>query len=478
MMYVDNQTARLRREVMIRVARAFLDGELAATIDHIPLAMRPRASASSRCCIFRDRAVIRARCLAALGLPAEADDELSSLADYAGLAMARAKPEGPLLSVFDVACSGCVPSRHQVTNACQGCVARPCTLNCPRDAITIRDGRAQIDPEACVNCGKCVAVCPFHAIVRLPVPCEEACPVGAIAKDDTGKAVIDFERCISCGRCLRACPFGAVMETSQLLDLLRALCAREPAVALIAPSIAGQFPGTMGQMVAALLRLGFTQVIEVAEGAEEVARLEAREWGERMAQGESFMTTSCCPAYLAAARKHVPELLPHLSSTPSPMRLAAARIRGERPDVTTVFIGPCIAKRQEAMHDANTDLVVTYEELGAVFVAAEIDVEEQPERALADVAISQGRGFPMAGGVAAAVAHYVPADESLRAISIDGLSKKALRQLKAFACGKCPGNLVEVMACEGGCVAGAGVIARPERVARAVRKLAEEGRSG
>jgi [FeFe] hydrogenase (group B1/B3) len=470
-MYVDSQTARLRREVMIHLARAYLADELLGTIDRIPVTMRPRNAESSRCCIFRDRAVIRARCLAALGLPLDIDDEVEPLYFYAVQALGREQPEGPLLSVFDVACSGCVPARHRVTDSCQGCVARPCTLNCPRDAIAVHNGRAVIDPEACVNCGKCVNVCPYHAIVRLPVPCEEACPVGAIVKDESGKAVIDFARCISCGRCLRACPFGAVMESSQLLDLLRALRHDTPTVAMIAPSIAGQFHGTMPQIVQALLALGFARVVEVAEGAEEVAREEAAEWRERMDHGERFMTTSCCPAYMAAVRKHLPELLPYLSSTLSPMRVTAAQVRRDTPEATTVFIGPCIAKRHEAREDANTDLVITYEELGAILVAADIDVKEQPETPLTNADIRRGRGFPTTGGVAAAVAHY--ASETPNAISIDGLSKKALRQLKAFACGTCPGNLVEVMACEGGCVAGAGVVAVPDRAARAVRKAAE-----
>jgi iron only hydrogenase large subunit-like protein len=179
---------------------------------------------------------------------------------------------------------------------------------------------------------------------------------------------------------------------------------------------------------------------------------------------------------MTAVRKHLPELLPHLSSTLSPMRVTAAQVRREAPEATTVFIGPCIAKRHEAREDTNTDLVITYEELGAMFIAADIDVKEQPETPLTAADIRHGRGFPTTGGVAAAVAHY--ADEPPKPISIDGLSKKALRQLKAFACGKCPGNLVEVMACEGGCVAGAGIVAVPTRAAKAVRKAMEEGNGG
>ena len=79
-----------------------------------------------------------------------------------------------------------------------------------KGCIEITGGRAKIDAEKCVNCGLCMQNCPYHAIIKVPVPCEEACPVGAISKDENGKERIDYSKCIYCGACMRECPFGAM----------------------------------------------------------------------------------------------------------------------------------------------------------------------------------------------------------------------------------------------------------------------------
>ena len=119
--------------------------------------------------------------------------------------------------------------------------------------------------------------------MRCIVPCEEACPVGAIHKGKGARAEIDFDKCVSCGRCMRACPFGAVMERSQIIDILQKLKeAGKKVVAMVAPAIAGQFPGTVEQVVSALKQLGFSSVIEVAVGADITTRNEAKEFIERM----------------------------------------------------------------------------------------------------------------------------------------------------------------------------------------------------
>ena len=78
-----------------------------------------------------------------------------------------------MLTVLDEACNACVRTHFMVTNACQGCLARPCMMNCGKKAIEIKHGRAHIDEEKCVNCGLCMQNCPYHAIIKIPVPCEE-----------------------------------------------------------------------------------------------------------------------------------------------------------------------------------------------------------------------------------------------------------------------------------------------------------------
>lgn len=469
MPYQDN-AMRVRREVLIRLAECLLQ-ETPERADRIPLEMRPRRGGPTRCCVHKDRAVIKYRCMAGLGHGVEEEtDELVPISEYARRAMHRQRPSDPILTVIDEACSACLKSQHVVTDACRGCMARPCTMNCPKDAIRVEGGRARIDADACVNCGKCVGVCPYHAIVRVPIPCEEACPVGAIAKDETGKETIDYDTCISCGKCMRACPFGAIMEKSQMADVLRELKSDRPTVAMLAPAVVGQFPGTLGQVAEALHQLGFDHVMEVATGADEAAEREAAELVERLGRGDALMTTSCCPAFVQAVKRHLPELAEAVSDTPSPMVLSARWARQALPGATTVFIGPCVAKRVEAIESDEVDYVLTFEELGAVLVAADIDVAECDEAELARPARREGRAFPVSGGVSAGVAALATGAD-VKPVLVDGLSEKALKLLKVYAAGKCPGNFVEVMACEGGCVAGPACLGDPRRAGRDIEKL-------
>lgn len=475
-MLFENDATRIRREVLVRIARAYLDGNLVRDIDRIPLEMRPRATqAVSRCCVYKDRAVIRYRCLAALGIGFEEEkDELAPLSAFAQQALERNKVEGPVLSILEIACHGCVKTHFTVTDACQGCLARPCAVNCPKKAITIVDGKSRIDPKACVNCGKCQKVCPFNAIIKIPVPCVEACPVGAISKDEQQRSAIDFDKCISCGKCMRACPFGAVLERSEMLYVLKALRGSRPVTAIIAPAIVGQFPGTLEQIVAGLKRLGFSDVVEVAHGAEQTAQAEAAEFAHRMKQGATFMTSSCCPAYVQAVRRHVPGLMAHVSDTPTPMHLTAEEVRRRNPDAFVTFVGPCVAKRFEGRNDPLIDAVLTFEELGAMFIAGRVDVAACPADPLDKPASMEGRGFPIQGGVTKAVQAFLPPGTTVKPVSINGLTRVTLLQLKAFL-NACPGNFIEVMACEGGCVAGAGVVAQVQSSTQKIRKLTEPG---
>jgi iron only hydrogenase large subunit-like protein len=237
---------------------------------------------------------------------------------------------------------------------------------------------------------------------------------------------------------------------------------------MVAPSIVGQFSASLGQLFSALKTLGFDHVIEVAEGAEETTREESKEWLERMEEGEPFMTTSCCPAWVETAEKHLPELKAYISNTASPMHFSGKKARNTYPNAVNVFIGPCIAKRYEAWKDDTVDLVLSIEELGAMFIASRIDVQKMPETELENIS-ANGRGFAVSGGVSNAVMHEAKSD-SLKTIQIDGLSKQSIKEIKRFP-KACPGNFVEVMSCEGGCIAGPNVICNPKLASRQLAKL-------
>jgi len=287
------------------------------------------------------------------------------------------------------------------------------------------------------------------------------CPVGAISRDERNKVTIDFAKCIYCGQCVSSCPFGAIIERSQLIDVLRALHSGGRVYALIAPAIAGQWDGGIEWITGALLKIGFCAVKEVAHGADAVAKLEADEFIKRRRSGLPFMTTSCCSAYIQAARKVVPEIQPFVSSTPSPLQLTAKSIKEKDKDAVTVFIGPCIAKRREALDDVAADYYLTFTELDSILAASDLKTSSVMET---DTPASiNGRGFPLTGGVAAAVIANLPRGHDVRAISISGLNRAALRQLQSYAAGNCPAQLVEVMNCDGGCINGPAVVASPSQ---------------
>uniref|UniRef100_UPI0025D4CC6F monomeric [FeFe] hydrogenase n=1 Tax=Treponema sp. TaxID=166 RepID=UPI0025D4CC6F len=382
------------------------------------------------------------------------------------MALEREKPTWPMLTVLRDACNSCVRTHYMVTNACQGCYARPCMMNCPRKAIHV-ERHAHIDSEKCVNCGLCMNNCPYHAIIKIPVPCEEACPVGAISKDENGYEQIDYEKCIFCGNCMRECPFGAMMDKSQLVDVIARIMEKDSAkkrriVALYAPSIASQFKAVPGQLETALKNLGFDEVIEVALGADICAGKEAHEFEERMERGDKMMTTSCCSAYVRAVQIHVPALRECVSETRSPMHYTAQLAKEEDPDCITVFIGPCLAKRREGFDDEMVDYVLSIEEINAFLVAKDIDVAKMESGEEKEVPSASGRNFAKSGGVLEAVKLRLKNPAVLRPAKINGLNKAGMKTLNMYGMinsGKLAAtenspNLIEVMACEGGCIAG------------------------
>ncbi len=460
---MNNGVVRMRRELMIRLLKNFLAGTLEDTIDKIPYQLRPKSGESTRCCIFRDRAIIKYRLMALLGASCEAEtDESKPLKEYLRDALkSETRPEKPI-TVCGTGCSGCPDRKYFVTDNCRGCFARPCYYNCPVNAIKVENQHAVIDQSKCISCGKCMSLCPFHAITKTAVPCEDACPVDAIRKNAEGIAEIDYEKCIFCGKCFSACPFSAIMERSELLNVLNDIRNGRKLIAIVAPSAQNQFPGTVGQLFSAVAKIGFTDVIEVALGAEMTTAHEAKEFEEKMLEGAPLVTSSCCTAYVEAVKKHAPELLDKVSTTPSPMLYAAEIARKQHPDAGVVFIGPCIAKRYEVtLHPENVDWVMTFEELGTIFAAMNIDVLSQKEWPIPRPAAATARNFAKSCGVTDAILKELEAHPELSKRGfkadvkfINGLTLKTVKMLQLYGKGKLPGNFLEVMACSGGCTGG------------------------
>ena len=300
MRHYETSVQELKDKVLTAVARLAWNDKLQTNeILDIPEQIIPGPEAQMRCCIYKERAIVGSRVKMATGGD-------------------RANPN--LVEVLPIACDECPVTEISVGPACRGCIAHRCMEVCPKGAIHMENHRATIDHSKCVLCGKCIEACPYGAITKNMRPCERGCPVKAISMGPDRKANIDVNKCISCGQCVIQCPFGAVMDKSYVVDVIQMLLGAEKwglhVYAILAPSFVGQFDCTPGQMAAALKEMGFYDVAEVALGADLTAQAEAAEFEER--EGGP-MTSSCCPAFVAFVERHMPEQVPLVSTTPSPM---------------------------------------------------------------------------------------------------------------------------------------------------------------
>lgn len=458
-MAFTTNTMIVRYKLLARLVELWKAGELVEKIDYLPIQLSPRHSrVLGRCCVHKERAVWKYKALPLLGYDmTDEPNELTPLSYYAENALDRKGKKDNILCVIDEACSSCVSTKYEVTSLCRGCVARSCYMNCPKGAVYFTEhGQAKIDHSKCVSCGMCQKSCPYHAIVYIPIPCEEACPVGAISKDEYGVEHIDESKCIYCGRCMTACPFGAIFEISQVFDILESIRKGEKVIAIPAPSILAQYKAPISNVYGALKEMGFDSVVEVAQGAMETTQHESEECLERLAEGQPFMTTSCCPSYIQLVKKHIPEMAQFVSDTGSPMYYTAKMLKEKDPDCKVVFIGPCIGKRKEAQGNPDVDYVLSFEELNAVLQGLGINVEQTEPYRLAFNSVMEAHSFGRSGGVAGAVAAYLKErGEGLQILKVADLNKKNIALLKAYAKKKqAPAKFLEIMTCPNGCITG------------------------
>lgn len=448
----------LKYKVLREVARHAWNGdEPFSVFNEIAKEVVKKGERPTRCCIYKDRAIV---------------------ADRIRIALGGNKKNPNIIEVIDIACDECPEAGHSVTDLCRGCIAHACHEACPVDAISFDEkGKAYIDKSKCVECGRCKEACPYSAIINYKRPCEKSCKVNAIHMADTGEAEIDYDKCVSCGACVRQCPFGATVDKSYIVDIINLIRDKIDGNyrvhAIIAPAFASQFNEELGKSITAIKELGFDTVSEVAQAADIVAWDEAKELEEK-----GFLITSCCPAFVKYIKDDFPEMVDKISHNLSPMAMMGKIIKDKYPEDKVVFIGPCIAKKAESqlpVIDELIDFVMTYEELASLFDSKEIDINAlEPSEFVNSSPF--GRMFARGGGVAQAVVESLKESGSefdAAPIACEGLDKCKIALLRASK-NVLPFDLIEGMACEGGCVGGAGNIRRETKNKKLVDKYASE----
>ncbi|MBF8984069.1 4Fe-4S dicluster domain-containing protein [Lutibacter sp. B2] len=446
MIKFGNQLQLIKFEVLREVAKAAMNNNLEDEYEKIPEKIIPGPKPRNRCCIYNERAIIK---------------------DRVALAMGGDKENKNIIEILPSACDACPINRFTITEACRGCLAHRCSEACPVDAIFHVGQRAYINQEKCVECGRCRDACQYNAVSDVLRPCRGACPTKALTLDKDKLVVIDDELCIQCGACITRCPFGAIDDKSYIVDIIDLIKKSDnnknyKVYAAVAPSIASQFKTVkLGQVIGAIKKLGFHDVVEVALGADITAYHETQEFAEEIKE-KKFITSSCCPAFVAHVQKMYPELSEHISTTISPMITISRLLKHEDENAKVVFIGPCMAKKAEIQQEdlaGSTDYVMTFEEMYAMFEASEINLEECEEEKFEGASLF-GRIFARSGGLSEAISHVIEKENlklDFNPIRCDGI-KECDKTLKIAKVNRLQENFIEGMACKGGCIGGAAAL--------------------
>lgn len=282
----------------------------------------------------------------------------------------------------------------------------------------------------CKNCYKCIRNCPVKAISFFE-----------------NKASILHDACILCGKCYLVCPQGVKVVRDDVKRVLALLIKKEKVVISLAPSFLNSFENiSFKQIQEAAKKCGFFEVEETAIGATIVKNA----YDEMVDKNEqSIIISSCCPSINLLISKHFPDCVPYLAPVLTPMLAHAKYIKARYgAETKVVFVGPCIAKKQEA--DENKDLVeaaISFDDLNMIFAKFDIELKEDLQTYVDN---SKARFFPTCGGIIKTMKQDNP---KYKYLSIDGV-ENAMRALSDIKHGNIDHCFIEMSACPGSCVNG------------------------
>ena len=284
--------------------------------------------------------------------------------------------------------------------------------------------------------------------------CVRHCMVKAISIENEQAHILQ-DHCIHCGHCLEVCPQNAKTFASDLERVKGYLEAGFRTVISIAPSYLGVLEfDSPGQVVDALLKLGFAEVRETAEGAALVTNEYRKLIREKKMPN---IVTTCCPSVNDLIEKYYPDCAKYMAPVVSPM-IAHGRyikkIYGN--DTKVVFLGPCIAKKQEAVGDERVfgaiDAILTFEELAVWLEKEGINVNNCEEGPFGNPSPEVNRLYPVSGGVIMSVIADEE-DDFYQKVHVDGLDN-CMEMLESLSKGELNGCFVEANVCDGGCIKG------------------------
>lgn len=279
----------------------------------------------------------------------------------------------------------------------------------------------------CKNCYKCIRHCPVKSI-----------------RFSGNQAHIIGNECILCGHCFVVCPQNAKEIVNEVEKVKVLLQTGDPVFVSIAPSFIANYDGVgIESMRTALKQLGFYDVEETAIGATIVKREYERILKE---ENRDIVISSCCHSVNLLIQKYFPQELPYLADVLSPMQAHCADIKKRYPNAKTVFVGPCVAKKDEAQQYGIVDAVLTFEELTEWLKEEKIEIKQEMDFNEESLA----RFFPTAGGVLKTMTQDAPGYTYL---AVDGV-ENCIMALQDIERGKIHKCFIEMNACFGGCIGG------------------------